>query len=466
VGGLSSAPEPLETDAPTAEAAPAAALPQRGAASIRGASPDSTVRPAPTPAALRAEALAKGAATKKSDGPEGTEALLAPRHLQRIERLACVPGLDATAAAITGPAAPLARALFWKAAAARSDALLGADPCAKASAEAALQAFARSLGGLDDATLRARATVVDLDSRINSSTWDPAGLDAKKNTFGNGGADDYKSNNDGLFQRFTATCGSTTLEILLCEEDPVRAFARHEAGIHSSDTAKGALSADFQRETLERYGGVAVSKKATHCFLKLKHEMGVVRRSGAACDKDVDALGRYVRREGPLDAAAQRALAAVRARADGFPLEADIAEIHAAKLPRKDEGLGYDEFARAIADVLTPVTGVKYEQTAPPDGFGRGKAGPHLEDVAAALRKGVDVPVGMTDPAHWLLLSAVSGKAPARRFLMSDPDRGATAWVTEKDLVSGAFARSGGPFDLSDKKKLGFIDSFYLPAKA
>jgi len=91
----------------------------------------------------------------------------------------------------------------------------------------------------------------------------------------------------------------------------------------------------------------------------------------------------------------------------------------------------------------------------------RGQAGRHLDAVAAALARGVDVPFGVSEPAHWMLMTAVRAGAEGREFLVSDPGGGRTAWVTEKDLVSGAFCAR--QFFLNKPGERPYVDCFFLP---
>lgn len=434
----------------------------------RAAAPAAAPRAEPDGAAsLRAAAIAAGTAARKSDGPEGTERVLLPHQVRRIERLyAAAPtevarALDASLARIGGKDAALGRALFLKAAAARAEAL-GADPACRAAALAALDAFAARLDGMAAADMLARATVEDLDSRVSTSDFDPRGLDVSHGRPGKGGAGDRRKDNDGLFQRFTASCGTTALEILLCEEDPIRAFAAHDAGLTSwrPDDAVGR----FQAEMLEKYGGVAISRHALHRFAALKREIKKALDAGTVTEQEVEAFRAHVLGGKPLDEPGRRAREAIRKQAGGFPSDAEIEEIRAGRFPRRDEGLGFEEMGKALADVLAPVTGARYEQTPPPEGFGAGKAAKHLDAVERALRRGLDVPFGISEPPHWMLLSAVSGRAPERRFLVTDPDGGITDWVGEKDFVKGTFLKT--PFDLQEGQKKGHVDSFFLPAEA
>ncbi len=169
------------------------------------------------------------------------------------------------------------------------------------------------------------------------------------------------------------------------------------------------------------------------------------------------ALLNHVKNQGPLNAAATRALTAVRALAAGFPSAAELLKLRTAVLPARDSGLSATELNTAVQKYLGALTGSAYRAVE----FARGGAAKHLASVETALKNGHDVPFGVSEPAHWLLLTAVKQTPAGREFLVSDPEGGRTAWVTEKALASGAFVDS--PFGLSERHEKPFIDSFLLP---
>jgi hypothetical protein len=82
--------------------------------------------------------------------------------------------------------------------------------------------------------------------------------------------------------------------------------------------------------------------------------------------------------------------------------------------------------------------------------------------VEKALKSGFDVPIGTSEPAHWMIAVAVKHEDGARQFMLSDPDGGKTAWVSEKDLVSGKALDT--VFHLPKPGERPYVDSFFLPA--
>lgn len=383
---------------------------------------------------------------------ERARAELALRALddrRRLEALALLASLD-------GADAPVKRAFWFRALAARSEAV-----AREPEAWKTLKTFARTLSSLPADAIRTRGTVLDLDWSRNTSTFDPVELWARRGTIHARGRGDRASDNDGLHQRFTASCGPTVLQMMVAEADPVTAFLFH--GDRLAGNRSRGLIAEFQRSILERLGGVAIGRVEATLRSRLKNALGRLQANAHIASEAAASLRRHVFEKGPFDAGARLALDALRAHFTGFPSDEELGLLQRGPLPRRDEGVGSLELTRAINTLVTPLVGVEYAQTSPEEGFARGQAWRHLDEVARALRSGLDVPFGIVEPAHWMLMTAVRGRKPHRSFLVSDPDGGRTAWVLEKDLRSGRFADV--QFHLSTKRERPYVDSFLLPVR-
>jgi hypothetical protein len=408
-------------------------------------------------------AIAAGKAARKSRGPEGVEPVFSGQDESRIRRLqaqadpAVLRQIAAHLNQIRGADAPLARATYLKAAAVRLDALLG--PAAGRNAElATLEAFSRRLDGMDAAEILRRSTVLDLDSTASTSGFEPLSLDLQPKGHEPAGQGDRRGDNDGLFQRFSGSCGPTTAQMILAEADPVRAFEIHDAGLVSSEPDDG--PALFQAELLQRYKAVARSRQVHQNRLRVRNGLDELVRRGELDPDAAKALERHVQGQRAAAAKVRTALAALRGLAGGFPSDDDLAEMRAD--PRKGpEGLSFEEFGHMLDSVLRPVTGCRYRRLGPADGIEPGQAGRYLDQVEAALQQGYDVPFGAAVSEHWMMLSAVQGRPPQREFLVTDPFSGRTAWIGEAKLVSGEF--SADPFELVGPGEKDYIDSFYLP---
>ena len=394
---------------------------------------------------------------RRADSPTGTERLLTEREEARARAaLAKVPRATAEAlggllAAHRGDGAQVAHALLLKAVAARADVL----PDGRALAT--LETFSAALATLTPDQMLERATVLDLDPTRNTSRLDAQALWERRGVVHARGDGDTAADNDGLIQRFTATCGPTTLQMLLAEADPVLAFTINRDG-KARDATRGPV-ADFQRAVLEEFGGIAVGRRESFLLARLNNAFGRLERAGEVTEAQRGAALGFVK-GGPQRDGAADGLEACRARY-GFPTSEEVARLRAAHLPRTDEGLGFAEFEAALEKYAARVLGTGFRQTEPPEGFGRREAAQHLDAVERALRRGFDVPLGLCEPAHWMLLTSVRGRGEGREFLVSDPDGGRTAWVAQADLVSGRFADA--QFHLPKAGERPYVDCFYLP---
>jgi hypothetical protein len=400
----------------------------------------------------------------RSPGPEGSEHLLEAREIRRLEAL--YPEIDPKVAGriddllggFSGPGAPVARSLLLRAVLARMTKLIGAPPDNAETILGVLERFSKKMTGLSGEELLQRASVLDLDSKHHVKHRDPLALWARQGVIHARGSNDQSSDDEGLIQRFDASCGPTVIEMLVAQADPVFAFEIWESGLMSQSSRDTA--AKFQKKLLEQFGGIAIGLREAEIRARTRNGLARLEADRHLDPKDGEALRAFLDKRGKLTRGASRALEIMRARF-GFPTNADVKALRRQKIPETDVGLGYPELAAALAEYVSPLTGVHYQQTSPADGFARGQAWRHLDAVARALKSGLNVPFGLSEPDHWMLMTAVKGKAPNRSFLVSDPLGGRTDWVKEKDVVSGVFADK--QFHLCSPSQRGYIDSFYLP---
>ncbi len=387
----------------------------------------------------------------RSTGPEGTESLVTAHESARARQVLAGPHGPALRAVLDG-LSPVAHAVTLRVVAARANAFSANDARA---ALAEVSSFAARVRTLPDAEVLQRATALDLDSTRNDSPVDPQPWWDRRGTVRARDGDANAANNDGLFQRFTASCGTTVIQMMLAEADPAYALTLHDAGIHADSASDP--TADFQRALLEPAGGIALGRREAWLRSRLRNGLARLGSTQDVTDAQARALLNHALSGGPRSASANKAVAALRARYDGFPSDTELKLLARARLPDRDEGLGSDVFLKAVHDVITPRTGVTYRVVE----FDREDAAPHLDKVAQALERGIDVPFGTSEPAHWMMFSAVRGTPPARAFLVSDPDGGRTAWVSQRDLVRGNFARD--IFFLPRKDERPYVDTFLLP---
>jgi hypothetical protein len=441
------------------------------------AAPTATTRPAATAAAptvapgLQAHHVrglgahvAAARLLRKSDGPEGSEPLLGPSHERRVQDVqnhaapAVLWRLEELVHSLDGPGAATARGLLLRAIAARAHTLVHGD---HDGALEVLAGFCGQMRGLSTGTLRRRASVLDLDSRTGSGAHDPQALWQTRGTIHDHRARSASAatpDQDGLFQRFTGSCGPTTVQMMLAEHDPVFAFAIHDEGLLSDSTSD--KTARFQRVLLEKYGG-GKSLGRVESWLRARVHNALGR---LVADEVIDpatrrSLDRYLFDGMALDAEARRGLLALRERY-GFPSDTEVARMRARPWPRADEGIGTDALVEIVNELYAPTSGTRYEARL----FSRGHVFRFLDEVAQVLKSGVDVPFGCSDPGHWMLLSAVKGRKPHRSFLVSDPDGGRTVWVDEKSFRRGTFLIE--QLFLAGPGQTPWVDSFLLPVRS
>jgi len=427
------------------------------AARPRGASQPNA--PAPRQATVTARdtfAATLGAAglIRRSDGPEGTKALLSKHQIRRLDTWfgqAESTVQKQLGALLSGLASQVASALLLRCAAAQ---------IADGVDIAALKSFAKAVGKLDDETLRERASVLDLDSTQNTNPMDPIALSHRRGVIDDPGVDDTAGDNDGLFQRFSASCGPTVVQMLACEADPRLAFAVHESGLHSDlgDDGPGR----FQRALLEEAKGVPLARRDWQLRSRMRNATGRMLAAKTLGAGDVASFRRWIEGGYKKTKAATKVLAALRDNYDGFPAAAEVQRLlQTGPMPERDEGITTDKFLAALKKHVTPLTGVEYEATNPAYGFARGQVWRHLDRIATTVRRGVDVPFGISEPGHWMLITNVKGNKPHRSLLVSDPEGGRTAWVREADFKSGAFVDE--QFHLCSAGERGFVDCVVFP---
>ena len=395
---------------------------------------------------------------RRSNGPEGYERLFTSREKKRIKTLlevAPTSTLETIAKLVKkldDRDSSVAVGVFLRAVAVRS-------PIINNEQSRALETFAKRLSKLSDEKIIQYSTCLDLDSTTNSSELNPTPLSSRRGTIRTPYTHDANGDNDGLFQRFTGSCGPTALQMWLAETDPILAFALNRSEISSHSTSDRA--AEFQKIVLNTYEGIALGRFESLVRARLKNGLGRlvgVRKITASQKK---ALLAYALEKGPKTQKVTTAIEALRGNYDGFPTDEDLSRVRADKLAPNDSGMSNEGFMYFLNHCAERMIGTRYVQTTPKWGFARGGAKRHIDKVAQALRAGYDVPFGIDEPGHYMLLTAIKGRGDNRSFLVSDPEGGRTRWVSEKRFLNGAFIKE--EFELCWENQKGYVDGFFLP---
>jgi hypothetical protein len=398
-------------------------------------------------APIVASSIAEASALKRGAGPEGTKPLITRWERRRlVEHFE--EGVEPRIVRLLERAtSATARGLILRAIHARIDRL--------ASSLSEVESFARGLR-LDEGELLLRATVLDLDSTTNSVAFDPLVLSSRRGVIRAPLEHTSAADNDGLFQRLTASCGPTVVQMMVCNADPISSFEAHRGGLHS-DGSNDPI-ADFQRRLLEAAGGIALGRRESLLRARMRNGAGRLHALGLIERRELHDFRRFTEKQGERTAGAERVLSVMQERYGG-PTRREIDRLlRAGPLPEKDEGIGPEELLDAIHRHVTPLTGVSYEVT---NVFARGQCWRYLDRVEKVLREGIDVPFGVSEPGHWMLMTHAKGRVPNRSFLVSDPEGGRTAWVKERDLRDGSFVDRQFHLCIDDQR--GYVDCFLLP---
>jgi hypothetical protein len=251
----------------------------------------------------------------------------------------------------------------------------------------------------------------------------------------------------GLQQKYTMSCGPTSIQIVKGEADPV--FASDVSGTAKHDL-EYANKVGKEQETL--LGKAAAPRKLKDRWKALQTK--AAGASAADAPKWNALLGWL---GGGTPDATKRDAGKALAKAAGFT-DAEIADFkkYAAGLAA-EPGLSVPDFqARLTAAKLTSITNATYplkqftKANRPKDA--------DLEDMWKRLWRGNDILIGVMwtgGGGHYMTLTDVMGdpaKAVSqRKFLLSDPWEGTSEWISGDDLKKGRFGKAG----------TGYIDDIY-----
>jgi hypothetical protein len=253
----------------------------------------------------------------------------------------------------------------------------------------------------------------------------------------------------GLQQKFTMSCGPTSIQIVRGESDPVYALDLSKTAKHTLDYKNKV--GDEQEKLLGKDAAPRQVKDRWDAFQAALNGL-----TPAAADVPKwEALLQWVAGD-PHHAALQAQGATL---AGGLGFSADDLAAFRKYLPglMTEPGLDVPEFQdRVKAAKLAGVTNDKYplkqftKSSRPTD--------KDLEDLWNVLFRGRDVLFGVywnAGGGHYMTLTDARGDAKQpgskREFMLSDPWEGDSQWITGADLSAGSFGTAGS----------GWIDDIY-----
>ena len=253
---------------------------------------------------------------------------------------------------------------------------------------------------------------------------------------------------DGLQQKFTMSCGPTSIQIVMGEADPVFALEVSDEAKHDLD-----YDSDVGRMQAKLLGKAAAPRALEPRWKAFKAYLNGSTIPPADLPK-WQSMFKWLGGRGHTPAKRDEGIAL--AEAAGFTRD----ELRAFKKYfvglETEPGLQVGEFQTAVAQSkLSAVTNAKY----PLHQFAKGAVkDTDLEDIYKGLFRGRDILVGVIwngGGGHYMVLTDVRGDAgdavTVREFLLSDPWEGDSQWITGADLKAGKFGTTGS----------GYIDDIY-----
>jgi hypothetical protein len=261
----------------------------------------------------------------------------------------------------------------------------------------------------------------------------------------------------GLQQKWTMSCGPTSIQISHGSADPI--YAKEV-----SDTAKHTLDYDNDvgKEQKDYLGKDGVPRQVMSRWEAFTPALTTWAGAAPANAAPAQALANEIMGGAPN--AGDLATGIAWATGQGFTAD-DIASFKKF-YPFNEPGWGNNEFAtKANAEISDPANGAFDERGIPPN-YVVGSAVPistmtkgDCDVLYDALFEGKDVPMGIMwtgGGGHFMVFTDCKttkvGGVDTRQYLLSDPWKGTSGWITEANVIAG----NVNPFGT------GAIDSIYL----
>jgi|GEM_PF-2206686 len=277
---------------------------------------------------------------------------------------------------------------------------------------------------------------------------------------------------DGLQQRFTMSCGPTSITIVHGDYDPIYAMELNKEGLHKLDSTGKA--ADRQKRLLEQVNGVdtALPREVEDDWEKVDKAANTRFSSGTNAEKaQLRAVYRWLAGQASNATRRNKGFDLLKTLGTGVNIDTRKAQFKKfyGLLTNGAPGLGNQSFANLASQELKKPTGRDFNETAikyKEKIIGgkkqlRGKIAKHFGKLDKALFAGKSVPLGVMwagGGGHFMVFSDIrtekKGLKKIKYYLVSDPWQGTSGWMSRKDLIRGSFNKIG--------MSQGAIDSIYL----
>jgi hypothetical protein len=261
----------------------------------------------------------------------------------------------------------------------------------------------------------------------------------------------------GLQQKFTMTCGPTSIQVTHGESDPVFALQVSESAKQNLD-----YKSTVGEQQKDYLAAPAIPRLVMTDWKKFNNWLG-----GLAVPDQPKGLALSNWISGKAVDAALHASGIALAATAGFP-QPRLDEFKK-YYPFPEPGWDNSEFATKANAVLGSSTGgAKFDERPIPPKYQNvaGRMTPistmkqaDADKLYAALFRGKDVPMGIMwsgGGGHFMVFTdckeTVLGLTKLREYLLHDPWQGTSAWITEKNMLAGNVSPYG----------TGAIDSLYL----
>jgi hypothetical protein len=280
-----------------------------------------------------------------------------------------------------------------------------------------------------------------------------------------------RGSDEGLQQRYTTSCGPTSIEIVQGEFDPIYAFGL--SGDDRKSLSEGDLAAAEQKRILESYRGkdTAVPRDVQKDWDTLIAAVNTYYASATWKQKlHIRRVVSYLSGRAGLSRLTKPGIKILKSLGTGVDIDKRLPEFRRLyAVLGKAPGMTNAQFAKAAEEEMGDDSGREFKETAIKykEKMIRGKKelrgniNKHFKKLNKALFRGDSVPFGVmwnTGGGHFMVFIDMrqekKGKKTRRYYLVSDPWHGKSVWMSSTDLSKGKFTMIGLP--------QGAIDSIYL----
>lgn len=268
----------------------------------------------------------------------------------------------------------------------------------------------------------------------------------------------------GLQQRYTMSCGPTSIQIVKAEIDPIYALSltKQADGIKSLKT--GVPLADEQKKMLEKANkkkGVAFPRNVSMDVKKDWDKMGKAvtahingikdNAEKLKANKAIGAVVLYLQKK-PYNAAQYtKGVTLLKTVLPGVDVDKRLPEwrTHYVSLSSGMPGLKGADVEMLLKDQLSDTSDEEFKMITT---FTKGKkkvawkVNKHMATIDKALFEGKQVPFAVLwskGGGHVMVLVDMKGKKKGTAYLIAEPWRGQSYWISRKDFIAGKFKNAG-----------------------